>query len=293
MRNKLLKILKDLDFDQELINEVKEIEFSKEIDENPYHNLKMLKGTSNNNRFILSVHALFFAKKEYKVVGIPPYIFKESMEDLNIRAIKYYKENNKWGIKEADLKWLNLLFNLELFKLHSLRFQIFPMNYEEMERKGQDYLQLSDEIKERFPEGSPLINIHIETNTKLNEEAVDKSLILASSFFNKFFPNYDPKGFISRTWLLHPALRRLLPIDSNIIKFANRFEILGLSNNYSQALNRIYGSTDPEKIRRVPKITSLQKGAFAIYTELGVGIGYLEMDVNLNDQSSLPQILRQ
>lgn len=293
MQNEILEIIEDLGFDQDLINHVKLIKTMPKTSKNPYHNLESLKSISDYDRFLLSLHALVFAKKDYQKLGIPPFIFNESMEDLNLRATKYYKNKNEWGIKETDLKWLQMLFNLKLFKLNSLRFQIFPMDYIEMERSGQDFLELSDDVKKRFPEGTPLINIHIETNTKLNEEAVDKSLILAQSFFSEFFPNYKPKGFITRTWLLHPSLRRLLPIDSNIISFASRFEILGLSNNYSQALYRIYGSSDFERIRRMSKITTLQKGAFSIYQNLGVGIGFLEMKGNLNDKSSLPQILRQ
>ena len=293
MKKQILEILEDLKFNQDLINTVNAMNTFDSVYENPYHNLEALKSVSDYDRFLLSLHALVFAKEAYQKLGIPPFIFKESMEDLNLRSTKYYENNKQWGIKETDLKWLNMLFNLKLFKLNSLRFQIFPMDYLEMERSGQDFLELNQSIKKRFPDATPLINIHIETNTNLNEEAVDKSLILAQSFFSEFFPDYKPEGFITRTWLLHPSLRKLLPIDSNIISFASRFEILGLSNNHSQALVRIYGSDDLEKIRRMKKITTLQKGAFSIYQDLGVGIGFLEMKGNLNDKSSLPQILRQ
>lgn len=293
MKNKILEIINALDFDSRLIDQVESMKFKDNVKENPYHDLENVKAQNEFNRFVLSLYALVFVKEDYDKQGIPSYIFTESMEDLNLRAISFFENNDAWGIRDVDLKWLNMLLNFKLFKLHSLRFQIFPMDYTEMEREGEDFLNLKKEIKAEFPEGTPLINVHIETDANLSPKAVDKSLILAQAFFNEFFPEYKPEGFITRTWLLHPALKELLPEESNILMFANRFRLIGISNNFSQALIRIYGTRDLEKIKVMEKESSLQKKAYAMHHELGVGIGYLEMKGNLNDKSSLPKILRQ
>lgn len=283
MHENIIEIVKYLEYDQRLIDKIQTINLNNFVSNNPYHNLEKLKNEDDLGRFILSLHAIDFTYKEYTTLGIPFHIFKESMEDFNLRAVKYYKQNQSWGIRIEDIKWLNLLFNLKLFKLNSLRFQMFPMDYIEMEREGEDLLCLSKKTKARFPEGLPLINTHIETNTDLSDNTVEKSLILAHSFFNEFFPDFKAQGFITRTWLLHPSLQNLLPPTSKIIKFSKRFEIIGLSNNYSQALVRIYGTTDNDEIKKMKKVSTLQKHAHTIYQDLGVGIGFIEMETLSHD----------
>lgn len=278
MLKNLLDLVEALDYNEALIGKVKKLDLKDPPPKNPYQNIEDLKNDTDYNRFVLSLYALQFAYQDYLKLKIPFHIFKESMEDFNLRTIKYYQKNQKWGIQVADLKWLNLLFKLELFKLHTLRFQRFPMNYKEMERQGEDRLNLSETIKARFPEGSPLLNTHIETGTDLSDDSVEKSLILARSFFSEFFPDFHPQGFITRTWLLHPSLKELIPPETKILKFAARFEILGLSNNYTQALLRIYGSSNIKTIRKLEKNTSLEKSAYKIYKDLGVGIGFIKME---------------
>ena len=278
MLENILELVAALEYNEELINKVKSLKLKDQLPNSPYENLEALKNETDYRRFILSLYSLYFTYQEYRELKIPFHIFKESMEDFNLRAMKYYRKHQRWGIQIHDLKWLNFLFKLELFKLHTLRFQKFPMDYEEMEREGKDRLDLSRAVKERFPEGTPLINTHIETGTDLSDDSVEKSLILARSFFSEFFPDFHPQGFITRTWLLHPSLKELIPPETKILKFASRFEILGLSNNYTQALLRIYGSSDIKRIRKLKKVTTLQKGAYKIYKDLGVGIGFIKMD---------------
>lgn len=283
MHKNIHEIVNYLDYDSRLISKVKSINFNKVILENPYLNLDPLRKENDYGRFVLSLYAILFSYKEYTRLKIPFHIFKQTMEDFNLRSIKYFEENKDWGIKSDDLKWLHLLFNLKIFKLNSLRFQIFPMDYKEMEREGEDFLPLSKEIKTRFPKDYPLINTHIESKADLSDNSVEKSFILAQSFFNEFFPDFQAQGFITRTWLLHPSLKKLLPSQSKILRFANRFEIIGLSNNYSQALVRIYGTSDLKQIKKVKNTTTLQKNAIAIYQDLGVGIGFLKMEALSHD----------
>ena len=270
------QLLKELSFDPLIIDAVSSLTFDRSDsifeDYDNYLNLNA------QQRFEETFKSLPFLLSEYEKLNVGSQIMHDTLQDLNYRTMKYYHEHKILGLDAKESKWLNLLFKAEIFKIGSLRFQKFPLDYKEIERQGIDAMPLPQSIKRKFPENTAMINVHIETATDFSHESVTHSFRLALAFFNRAFPTYQPKYFICRTWLLHPSIEFLLDKSSNIYQFKNRFEIIAISQNYTQALQRIYGTDNLDDINKQDKKTSLQKLAFLNYKSLGVACGIINIE---------------
>ena len=209
----------------------------------------------------------------YDQRGIPSKYLEASLSDLYYRYDRYEKEHGFKGLSEWDLRWLEDVFLAKFFDIGVLRFQIFTMDYHLIERSDYDYMPLSDAIKKRFPEGQDYLNIHIVKGADLSSDKVEASLTEARDFFNQYFSDYDFEYFICRTWLLDESLIHLLPKESKILAFRDRFEILTRNFHKGHPLLRIYGTDDLELIARMDHTSTLQKTAYLNADLLGVSFG--------------------
>jgi hypothetical protein len=75
--------------------------------------------------------------------------------------------------------------------------------------------------------------------------------------------------------MLYPPTQDILPPDSNITSFANRFEIIATNHNTKQALDRIYETSDMEEIEQMEKHSSLAEVAYKNLDKLGVAAGVI------------------
>lgn len=72
--------------------------------------------------------------------------------------------------------------------------------------------------------GDAVINLHIPRNTDFDPAHVDESLCEGIQLSQKHFPELDLKGVICCSWMLDPAVSRILGKDAKITSFASRFE---------------------------------------------------------------------
>ena len=230
---------------------------------------------SNRDRLFTLLYELIPLKSFFDSKNIPNNIFYDSLDDLNFRINRYYDTNDEYGVTERDVLWLRFIYKGEIFDLGSLRFQKFHFSYAEIERAGYDYMPLSDYMKKRFPEGVPIINVHIQTNTDLQPEKIEESFEMAHDFFTTYFPEHKYTFFTCRTWMLYPPTQEILPTNSNITAFANRFDIIATNQNAKQALDRIYGTSDMAVIKAMDKPSSLAKMAYKNLEKLGVAAGVI------------------
>ena len=176
----------------------------------------------------------------YEKKGISYEVFCNTMGDITLRAVIYKEASGVYGLTAADAIWMRHHLAGKLFRLGQLQFQLFEIPpYELLEEEG--YMTFSEEAKQRFPTGKPVLNVHIPAQTVLTPEECDRSFALAESFFPRFFPEHDAKAYLCFSWLLYPRMRALLAEDSNIARFAGRFSIIGESGDCTEALCRIYG----------------------------------------------------
>lgn len=230
---------------------------------------------SNRDRLFTLLYELIPLKSFFDSKNIPNNIFYDSLDDLNFRINRYYDTNDEYGVTERDVLWLRFIYKGEIFDLGSLRFQKFHFSYAEIERAGYDYMPLSDYMKKRFPEGEPIINVHIQTNADLQPEKIEESFEMAHDFFTTYFPEHKYTFFTCRTWMLYPPTQDILPTNSNITAFANRFDIIATNQNAKQALDRIYGTSDIAVIKAMDKPSSLAKMAYKNLEKLGVAAGVI------------------
>ncbi len=204
----------------------------------------------------------------YKKHQLSDAFFQGSIEDIKNRI----QAKEKPMLDDNDVKWVNMILNFEIFRIGTLRFQLFPMDHEEIERNGQDFMHID---KTRFHKGRPLINIHIEDGADISPQAVDASINQARIFFTRIFPQYSFDGFVIRSWLIHPNLVSLLNPNSKIAQFAKRFEMVSMNHAFPQTLKRVYGTEDLEVIKDHVPHTTLEKLVYPNYQKLGNAFGYL------------------
>lgn len=237
---------------------------------------------SLKDRLFTLLYELIPLKDYFDEREIPSTIFYDSIQDLNFRINRFYDSHNEYGVSERDALWLRFIYKGEMFDLGSLRFQKFHFSYAEIERTDYDYMPMSDEMKQRFPEGEPIINVHITTDADLRPDVIDASFQQAHNFFTTYFPEHNYTAFTCRTWMLYPPNQELLSADSNITSFANRFEIFATNQNAKQALDRIYETSDMEEIEAMEKTSSLAEVAYMNLDKLGVAAGVIQRIKNRN-----------
>ena len=71
--------------------------------------------------------------------------------------------------------------------------------------------------------GDLLLAFHIPGGEGYNPARLEKSMSMALSFYDNFFPDLEIKGFWSESWLYDPKLSILLDRDSNIVSMQRRF----------------------------------------------------------------------
>ncbi len=149
-------------------------------------------------------------KKKYEEKGIPLEILYDTLADM-------VRWTNTWSDIKGELFmgetiWLKYHLNMILFKLGRLQFCFGKA--------------LCDIPPKNILKGDDMIEIHIPAEGSLSNELCLKSIEKAKSFFKKYYPEYEYKGFTCHSWLLDSTLKNFLTENSNIIKFQNMFDIV-------------------------------------------------------------------
>ena len=215
--------------------------------------------------------------QKYQAAGIERKVFVDSASDIALRTRIYYEKTGKVGLSKDDCIWLRHLVNGQIFKLGVLQFQPFQMLYLDEDDKGESWFVYVDGIKERLPEGSPVVNVHIQKGADLSPEKVANAFNKAGAFFRKHFPEMQIEAFVCFSWLLDPFLKSILPAESRIVQFGSIFEIIGWAKDNNQAVERIFGKRWRKK-SDFPQDTSLQKAALRHLKDLQYTCGIIWID---------------
>lgn len=203
MKQQIVEIITKAKFDKDFIEYISK-EFPKDFTpsikepyqydfpDNPLVNLSI------KDRLFTLLYELIPLKEIFDKKGIPNAIFYDSIQDLDFRINRYYSLHNEYGLSERDALWLRFIYKFEMFDLGSLRFQKFHFSYAEIERDDYDYMPLSDEMKQRFPEGKPVINVHITTDADLRPKKL-------TSLFSRLISSLPPISLSINTVSSHVA----------------------------------------------------------------------------------------
>lgn len=118
---------------------------------------------------------------------------------------------------------------------------------------------LEYEFQKTEPGNMGAISVHIPSDADLSGNHVDISLKEAASFFRTKYPDYSYDRYVCDSWLMAPALRPLLPKDSNIIAFQDHFVITRENKEDAGYLDWLFQSPGVTDFEKLPALTSLQK----------------------------------
>lgn len=226
------------------------------------------------SRLAVLVWKLTEIRQHYLKLGVSEEIYRDTIGDIALRQRLYYTKTGKIGLSKGDCNWLRHLSYGDIFKLGVLQFQPFEVIYLDEIWGKKPGFRYREELKSRLPAGSPVVNVHIQKGTDLEVGKVKESFALAKDFFKEVFPDKAFEAFVCYSWLLYPGLREILPAHSRILAFADFFEILGVSKNREQAVERIFDKRFRAKADH-PQNTSLQRAALARMDCLGYAIGLI------------------
>ena len=215
-----------------------------ETEENPVARLN-----EQENKTLCLIYALnkcesFF--NHHKELGIPENILFDTIKELKRHTKICTLPDGKESLGIFQIKWINNVLSGNLFCLGRLEFEM-----KSSKRAIEKYGICPDE---------KVIGVHIHgTKTPIDKQSVDASFDIAYRFFEKYFPDFDYKGFTCHSWLMDPTLRELLPPTSNIVGFLDRFDTV-FSNESDSILKHIFdkNATFENADTYVAK-TSLQK----------------------------------
>lgn len=179
------------------------------------------------------VNLLDEALKRYRRRNLSFSLFVDSFDDLRVKCEECFSLYGIYGSFVA--RWYSRFFDLTCFSFGRLEAE---------EAKFKDSSPLS--------EGETVINIHIPSKGKLDEEECEKSYRMASDFFNR-------RDFVTDSWLLNPLNSQLGP-ESGIVKFASRYRLLHMTKDEKNSdAWRIFNRPDVHDPQSLPQDTRLQR----------------------------------
>ena len=191
------------EYDEAFRSALKEIPISDAVTVESYNKL-----SENGKRNLCT--ALFLCEKtkeKYEAMGLPEAVLDATLADLVRWTVEW--SNVKGSLFLGELGWLQRHLSAQIFRLGRLQYC-----------KGRAECDIP---ALGVKEGDPIIEVHIPKGARFTEAAVEESLAMARAFFKAHFPDYDYKCFTTHSWLLDETLKKYLPEDSGILRFAARF----------------------------------------------------------------------
>ena len=190
---------------------------------------------------VFCIHAAIELKPDYDELGISETIYYDTFLDIRFWQGHYFLKTGQPGMDEYS--WLTKHLLLQIFRLGRLQFE--PLAFNRELTTGERKLKPGDLV----------LNVHIPEGGALDKDECDKSYGEASRFFRGI-----PPVFTCNSWLLSPALTRLLEPGSNIINFQNQYHVYDIDWESRQGERRIFEEVkdDPDLY---PETTSLQRKA--------------------------------
>jgi len=215
-------------------------------------------------QFVAFVYTLLIENMEriYEQKTIPCDIFDATIHEMSFWINQHYKLFGEWGL--SDYEFIAQLIGNTVM-LGRLRFEM----WHHVSETPPEVLALN------LKEGDNFLDVHIPHGKHLKVANCLDSFERAKVFFPKYF-DYDFKAFGCETWLFDPALEKLLPPDSNIMKFQRMFEIYDSYEDYD-GLNYLFENITKENIKDAPTNTGLRRAIVEHILSGGimqVGVGY-------------------
>jgi len=213
-----------------------------------------LGGHTDMARALMLAGALPELEERYNALGIGRDVLSDSLFHFAACMDDHYSEYGEYGITERSMKWLIYTFTGRLFRLGRLQF---------MHARFDAEIQEPDDSSRRFPmSGDDILDVHIPAGPPpLAPGPVHESYRAALRFYGRFFPELQITSFHCYSWLLSPVLKKLLPPESNIIKFLTGYYIFETEEDGNRNVFKHLFRVHPDDPADLPDSTSLLKAA--------------------------------
>ncbi|MBQ4071194.1 MAG: DUF5596 domain-containing protein [Clostridia bacterium] len=190
-----------------------------------------------------------------------------------------------WKLNEC--KMIHGVVGVEQFEWYT-RFtslRIFAIGRLQFELKNYTYTEGAVTVSGgTVKSGDPILSVHIpRTGTPLEPKLCNAAYREARKLFTKLLGIPDIP-FMCTSWLLYPKNREILPPDSNIVRFMDRYEIIDVVNHRkdkNSSIPFVFGVKMTTPVEQLPERSTLHRGYKAHLLEggrmgVGVGIFFLE-----------------
>lgn len=184
--------------------------------------LTALEGQGNPRQLALKLYTEFAyeARHWYRERQINEDIYFDTFHAIVIWAENCKRDYGEMGLERYD--WIWRYMQCRIFKLGRLEYEtIYGTEQKELNKRALEPEDL-------------VLNLHIPRGEPLRLEACLDSFKRAMDFFE------HPKEITCCSWLLAPALKEILPEDSNIIRFQSLFHIYDLDRERRHAELFVY-----------------------------------------------------
>ena len=107
--------------------------------------------------------------------------------------------------------------------------------------------------------GEEAIGVHIPNGTKLDVGENLENFYRALEFFNKYYSEYDFKGFVCESWLLNPHIEAIMGRKTNITRFGDMFDRFEIDEEDDGVYGCVFKVSKPKSIDELCEETSLQR----------------------------------
>ena len=136
-------------------------------------------------------------------------------------------------------------------------------------RIAREIVTLDKSVWEKaLREDDYLLALHIPGGEGYTPERVRKSCEMALRFFDRYYPEYDYRGFWSESWLYDPGLREILSPGRNIIRVQKQFYCYPTPEGDEMIRLEVLGDPRADHRKLTPR-NSLERGMFAVWDRGG------------------------
>lgn len=142
--------------------------------------------------------------------------FIANTRDISLWSSAYFDTYGEVGLMEVE--WVLRSIDHEIIRIGRLQFE--PSEY------------LDEDLIVRI--GTPILWVHVPADGSLDYRSCVHSISKASK-------RWPGRPMFCDSWLLTPALRKLLPSTSNILAFQKLFTVYAINPLDPQAIDRVFG----------------------------------------------------
>lgn len=177
---------------------------------------------------------------DQEAAGIDPAVTAATMWDIGQQVMLHERVYGEIDMRKGW--WLCHHLAGHLFRIGRLQYQRSVAG----QHHGRDV------------SGTRFLDVHIPEDGPLDPTAVDRSIADATRFFTRHFPA-DGVGWAGCTsWLLDPVLADILPADSNIVAFQQRFSTTHVDDDWpSSVFEFVFDRPDLDPIDPAPDVEAL------------------------------------